>query len=189
MPLRYLIGLSAGALALASAVMSGPERAAPYGAGERADRAPRARNGPFVVDGDTIDLNGERVRIWGIDAPDRPRRMKEAARKRAVSLIAAEGITCETGTLANMRLRATNFCPSDLTSYGRTNAKCTLHKSGEDFGERMVREGFAVEHRRFDCGAYSSTMSKARSRRAGLWGSESREMSELAMRRQANSTR
>lgn len=188
MPLRYLIGCAAGAVAFATAIMSGPNGAAPFPHGLD-DPAPRRSIAPRVIDGDTLDIGGERVRVWGIDAPDKPERMKAEARKRAAAIIAREGITCRTDERDNLRLRATKLCPSSMTSYGRVNAQCSLKKTGEDFGRRMVREGFAVSYRRFDCGEYGRDMANAEAAKVGLWRSENRQMRALAELRKGSSSR
>lgn len=144
--------------------------------------APTARDDEYVrvIDGDTFDIDGERVRIWGIDAPDKPEAMKRAAGRRAAAIIEQEGLSCSTSLAANMALRAGKMCPSSLTSYGRKNAQCRLKKTGEDFGNRMIREGFAVSYRRYDCGFYAELMSKAKLTRSGLWRSFPEKMEELA---------
>lgn len=183
MPLRYLFGLAAGAVAITTAIMSGPNGAAPSPSG-RNDPAPRRSIVPRIIDGDTLDIGGERVRVWGIDAPDKPERMKATARKRAAAIIEREGITCHTGERENVRLRASKMCPSSMTSYGRVNAQCSLKSTGEDFGRRMVREGYAVSYRRYDCGEYSGEMKGAEARRAGLWRTDAKPMKGLAATRQ-----
>jgi endonuclease YncB( thermonuclease family) len=189
----------AGAGVLATLLAMGvPVGNAPYVRSRSANGAPTARTSDKsaptaqeqaavvrTIDGDTLDLDGVRVRIWGIDAPDKPESMKAAARKRAAAIIASEGITCSTSVPANMALRARKMCPSSLGSYGRVNAQCTLTKTGEDFGNRMVREGFAVSYQRYDCGEYADLMGKADMTRSGLWRSYPKQMADLALLRSA----
>jgi len=172
--------------------MSVPVGNAPFVGGASANGAPTARDASKptpaapgghtvrTIDGDTFDLDGTRVRIWGIDAPDKPLGMKNAAKNRAAAIIAKEGLSCSTGVAANVALRARKVCPSSMTSYNRVNAQCTLVRSGEDFGNRMIREGFAVSYRRYDCGSYAELMSKAELTKSGLWRSYPRQMADLA---------
>lgn len=186
------IGMAGAGLAATYLGMSVPVGNAPFVKGASASGAPTARDpgsptptapGAHTVktiDGDTFDLDGTRVRIWGIDAPDKPAAMKKAARNRAAAIIEAEGLTCSTGVAANIALRARKVCPSTMTSYNRINAQCTLFKSGEDFGNRMIREGFAVSYQRFDCGDYAELMGKAELTKSGLWRRFPKQMGELA---------
>lgn len=198
LPVWTWFGIAGAGVAATYLAMGVPVGNPPYVRGASAKGAPTARkpdnSAPTAqekasvvrtIDGDTLDLDGVRVRIWGIDAPDKPESMKAAARKRAAAIIAAEGITCSTSTPANVALRARKMCPSSLGSYGRINAQCTLTKTGEDFGNRMIREGFAVSYQRYDCGEYAELMGKADMTRSGLWRSNPKQMADLALLRSA----
>lgn len=88
-----------------------------------------------VVDGDTFTLNGEKVRIAGIDAPEtRPSRCPREA---------------ELGEAATERLHALlNSGPLELTSidrdrdrYGRLLRNVSVN--GRDVGEVLIAEGVA----------------------------------------------
>jgi endonuclease YncB( thermonuclease family) len=198
LPVWTWFGIAGAGVAATYLAMGVPVGNPPYVRGASAKGAPTARGSDKsapaaqeqasvvrTIDGDTLDLDGVRVRIWGIDAPDKPASMKAAARKRAAAIIASEGVTCSTSTPANVAMRARKMCPSSLGSYGRVNAQCTLTKSGEDFGNRMIREGFAVSYQRYDCGEYAELMSKADMTRSGLWRSFPKQMAALAYLRSA----
>lgn len=188
LPAWSWLGIAGAGVAAAALAMSVPVGTARNLKGASADRAPAAPEADTVrvIDGDTFDLDGKRVRVWGIDAPDKPKAMKNTARKRAAAIIASEGLTCSTGYAANVALRAKKACPSTMSSYGRINAQCTLTKTGEDFGNRMIREGFAVSYRRYDCGEYAELMSKAKLTRSGLWRRYPSQMDALASLRATN---
>ena len=181
-PLWAWLGMAGSGIAAAALAMSVPVGSARHMKGASADRTPAAPEADTVkvIDGDTFDLDGKRVRVWGIDAPDKPKGMKDAARKRAAAIIANEGLDCSTSYAANVALRARKMCPSSMSSYGRVNAQCHLRKTGEDFGNRMVREGFAVSYKRYDCGQYADLMGKAKLTRSGLWRSYPDKMDDLA---------
>ncbi len=114
-----------------------------------------------VVDGDTIDLNGRRYRLYGIDAPEAGQSCSRKGGgawpcgKRAIEelerLTASGKITC-----------------TDLgeDSYGRTLGVC--HVSSIDINEMMVREGFAWSFRRY-ADDYNAVEDEARARRVGVW--------------------
>jgi endonuclease YncB( thermonuclease family) len=36
-----------------------------------------------IIDGDTLEIHGNRICLWGIDAPDRPSVIKPFAHRRA----------------------------------------------------------------------------------------------------------
>lgn len=85
-----------------------------------------------VVDGDTLWLAGEKIRLEGIDAPEMDgrceteRALARRATMRLAQLLAGGGI----------ELRR-----NGADRYGRTLA--TIDVDGRDVGERLVREGLA----------------------------------------------
>lgn len=115
----------------------------------------------FAVDGDTLDLGGERVRISGIDAPElrqdcvRDRRSwacGEAARRALEEVLRSGPVTCAAAAYRD--------------KYGRPLVRCTV--GGADIGEAMVREGFAVAYRGRD---YAGVQAEAQAARRGIWAS------------------
>lgn len=127
--------------------------AAPVGAADIAGRA-------SVIDGDTIDIHGERIRLHGIDAPEGAQRcyrdgeLWPCGRRAAFALadhIGARTVRCE---------------PRDRDRYGRIVAVCFA--GGADIGAWMVRQGWALAYRRYST-AYVDEEDTARAARAGLW--------------------
>ena len=115
-----------------------------------------------VVDGDTFVMGRERVRLWGVDAPEgrqlcqdaagRSFKCGDGARDRLKALIGGRPLDCR---------------ERDRDAYGRLVAQC---RSGSvDLGEAMVRAGWAVEYRQFSRGAYGAVEAEARNARRGLW--------------------
>lgn len=146
------------------------------------------RDSARVIDGDTIQLDRVSVRIWGIEAPDRPAAMKAAAGEYLAQQIEREGgVTCATRPSDNRAMRRARApdCPSALTSYRRVVTACRFKRSGDDVGARMVAAGFAVDWRRFSDGYYSGGAVRARYDRAGLWRSNPVQMHNLAQQRDA----
>lgn len=115
-----------------------------------------------VIDGDTFTLGSERVRLWGIDAPEGRQVCQDAvghgfscgdvARERLIALIGGRSVDC--------RQRSRD-------GYGRMVAQCSV--AGRDLGEAMVRAGWAVEYRQFSQGAYAAAERDARTAKRGLW--------------------
>lgn len=116
---------------------------------------------PTVIDGDTLRLNGHRIRIVGIDAPERhqtctdasghPWACGRAATQRLSALISGGRVEC------TVRGR---------DRYGRTLAACAAG-SVSDLGVAMVREGYAVDY-----GGYLLAETGARLRQRGLWAGD-----------------
>lgn len=89
-----------------------------------------------VVDGDTLDLDGVRIRVFNIDAPE------------VFSPSCAAEL--QLGVLATGRVRALVAAPADvkavdfrgLDRYGRTLARVEV--DGRDLGEILMGEGLAM---------------------------------------------
>lgn len=89
-----------------------------------------------VVDGDTLRVGGERVRIANIDAPELPPSAKCWA-EAALSLQAAEALQGYADRSAGLRLER-----DGVDRYGRTLARV---KVGEvDVGEALIDRGLAA---------------------------------------------
>ena len=114
-----------------------------------------------VVDGDTLEVAGERVRLWGVDAPERSQTCRLAAQTWRCGRSAAEAL----GRLVEGR--EVRCEPRDRDRYGRVVAVCTI--DGSDVAATMVREGWALNFERYSEGAYRGAQQEARGKRAGLW--------------------
>jgi micrococcal nuclease len=91
---------------------------------------------PVAIDGDTIALGEERIRIIGIDTPEsyRPNCEKE----QAAGFMAA-------GRLQHLlHLRRVTIQRQGKDKYGRTLAKVFVGR--EDVAEVMIRDGLAVPY-------------------------------------------
>ena len=113
-----------------------------------------------VVDGDSLALAGERIRLHGIDAPE------------SAQTCVAGGARWRCGEQATRGLREriggrTVACEErDVDRYGRIVAMCRA--GGEDLNAWMVERGFAFAYRRYSR-AYVGEEAAARSARRGLW--------------------
>ena len=114
-----------------------------------------------VIDGDTIEIHGERIRLHGIDAPESAQLCQRQSGER-----------WRCGQQASLALsdwigRATIRCePRDRDRYGRTVAIC--FKGNEDLGRWMVVNGWAVAYRRYSAD-YVADEDAARSARRNVW--------------------
>jgi endonuclease YncB( thermonuclease family) len=117
-----------------------------------------------VTDGDGFRIGGERVRLWGIDAPELDQQCSRdrTAYPCGIDARDALGRLLDGGTPSCQRLY------EDL--YGRTVARCSV--AGVDLGAEMVRLGWAVDFRRYSEGGYADEEARARAARRGLWAGE-----------------
>ncbi len=114
-----------------------------------------------VTDGDTIRVDNARVRIQGIDAPE-----KAQTCERSDSATYA----CGYEATAYLRLmaegRVVNCVAQAIDKYHRTVASCAV--DGKDLGSEMVHSGHAVAFRRYTS-IYDAQEMQARNARRGLW--------------------
>lgn len=113
-----------------------------------------------VIDGDTIDVAGQRVRIYGIDAPEAAQTCDRAGRT----------IPCgqeATDALARMVGRSQVTCTgNERDQYQRLIAVCRA--GGIDLGAWMVEQGQAVAFVKYSSD-YVAAEQAARQRKVGLW--------------------
>lgn len=117
-----------------------------------------------VVDGDTLDVAGDRVRLFGIDAPEMDQTCMRTtqdwacgvwARNTLNARIAGQTVTCD---------------GAERDRYGRLIAVC--HAGRTDLGRALVHDGAARAYRRYS-DRYVVDESVARTARVGLWAGPS----------------
>jgi endonuclease YncB( thermonuclease family) len=115
----------------------------------------------LVVDGDSIEIGGARIRLDGIDAPELDQ-----------SCTDARGQPWSCGRMAARELRShiagreLHCAPSRSDRYNRAVAVCSL-PDGSDLNGWMVRAGWALAYGR--AGSYRSQQQEAQAARRGLW--------------------
>jgi endonuclease YncB( thermonuclease family) len=119
-----------------------------------------------VIDGDTLDIHGQRIRLAGIDAPEhdqlcddstgKPYRCGNEAANRLADFIAGRPIICP---------------PLYKDHYRRTVAVCAA--AGQDLGEWLVRNGLAIRWPKYDReGRYIDAQASALATKTGLWSGQ-----------------
>src|SRR5690242_14847183 len=87
-----------------------------------------------VIDGDTLEIHGTRIRLWGIDAPESSQLCR-----------GEDGLQYRCGAQAANELdaliarRPVKCAPVNLDQYGRTVAACSA--GGADLAEWLVLNG------------------------------------------------
>jgi endonuclease YncB( thermonuclease family) len=116
-----------------------------------------------ITDGDSFEIAGTDVRLFGVDAPEgrqdctrngRPWRCGDAATAELRRLVGNATIVCRR---------------EDIDSYGRTVARCS--NGGTDLAAAMARAGMAIAYRRYS-NDYVDEEREAKAARRGIWASE-----------------
>jgi endonuclease YncB( thermonuclease family) len=114
-----------------------------------------------VIDGDTLEIDGRRIRLHGIDAPERGQSCRDGqGRDYRCGLSAARALSDKIGQ------QAVSCAARDVDRYGRIVAVCRA--GGEDVNGWLVSEGWAVAYRRYSRD-YVDAERAARSAQRGLW--------------------
>jgi endonuclease YncB( thermonuclease family) len=117
-----------------------------------------------VVDGDTLDIGGWRIRLHGIDAPERDQPCLRGSRRWDCSAASAQALERLIGNAEVVCL------PVDPPSFRRIVGRCWV--GGTEIGGWMVWAGWAVVSDRYNRVAeYYRFQAEARAERRGLWSS------------------
>ncbi|MEE4316373.1 MAG: thermonuclease family protein [Erythrobacter sp.] len=115
-----------------------------------------------VVDGDSLEVAGRRIRLFGIDAPEGTQKCErsgerwacgEASAEQLKGLIGTDSVICE---------------GNERDVYGRLLAVCRV--AGVDLNRMMVAGGWATAFRRYSEDYVAEEM-RARAAKTGLWAS------------------
>lgn len=114
-----------------------------------------------VVDGDTLAIGSEYVRLFGVDAPEHDQTCDRDGQVWDCGHAAARALA---GVVGKARL----FCEvQDRDRYGRAVSVCRV--GSRDVGEVMVATGAAMAYRRYSLD-YVAAETRARAQRLGIWG-------------------
>ena len=117
-----------------------------------------------VIDADTFDVGDTRVRLHGVDAPEKHQ-----------TCLDAEGAEWDCGAWSIEQVRAywegrRATCETlDIDRYGRTVARCEV--GGNDIGAMLVAGGMALAYRDYSTD-YVVQEAHAQGARAGMWKGE-----------------
>lgn len=178
MPATKRLALAACAwCVLATTASFGPLVPVAAAAASSSSSVPQSVQGKArVVDGDTLVINGERIRLYGVDAPESKQSCTDARGKPyACGAVAQQALEA--------RVRAgggtVRCAPKERDQYGRLVASCSLPPASgglpfgaeEDMGDYMVRKGQAVSYRKITP-LYVPAEDAARRGKVGIWAGD-----------------
>jgi endonuclease YncB( thermonuclease family) len=118
-----------------------------------------------VVDGDTLVIRGEevRIRLYGVDAPEGQQTCEDGSGKRYLcGSRAADALASFIGRNGRVVCKE-----EDRDRYGRIVAVCSAN--GRELNAELVRQGWALEYKQYSDGRYADEEAEARREKCGLW--------------------
>ncbi len=106
-----------------------------------------------IIDGDTIEINKEKIRFGGINSPERKEIGYRLAKDKLIEKIANNILTC---------VREKN-----KDKYRRTVAECFIN--GESLSSFMVKNGYACDYMYYSKGKYAKEQKYAKANKLGVW--------------------
>ena len=116
-----------------------------------------------IVDGDTIHLNGEKIRFTGIDTPE----LKQSCLKDGVKDLC--GVTAKQILIDKIGNNNVECISEGKDQYKRTLAECFVNN--ESLSSYLVRSGYAFAYRRYSK-KFVSDEDFARINKIGMWSME-----------------
>jgi endonuclease YncB( thermonuclease family) len=115
-----------------------------------------------IINGDTLEIHGTRIRLWGIDAPESTQLCRgEDSEQYKCGAQAANDLD------AFIARCPVSCLPISLDRYGRTVATCLV--GGVDLGDWLVRNGLALDWPEYSKRKYDDTQREAEQAGRGMW--------------------
>jgi endonuclease YncB( thermonuclease family) len=118
-----------------------------------------------VIDGDTLEIHGERIRILDIDAPESRQRCQDqdgaawrCGQQAALALadwIGQQAVSCET---------------TKKDRYKRWLARCSV--AGNDVALWLASQGWVFAYRDCKCEVIRAAVDRAKAQQLGIWSGE-----------------
>lgn len=114
-----------------------------------------------VLDGDSLEISGQRIRLWGIDALEyqqtcqrdgKPWNCGADATRALRQRVSGRRVICE---------------PVEFDRYGRAVARCAV--DGESLNQWIVQSGWALDYARYSGGRFARAQAQAKATRRGIW--------------------
>ena len=115
-----------------------------------------------IIDGDTLEIHGTRIRLWGIDAPESSQLCRGAD-----SNLYRCGANAANDLDTFIARRPVSCTPVSEDQYGRSVAICSV--GGADLGEWLVRNGLALDWPQYSRRKYNSAQPDADRTARRMW--------------------
>jgi endonuclease YncB( thermonuclease family) len=133
-----------------------------------------------VIDGDTLEIHGTRIRIFGIDAPESDQLCRDDE-----SELYRCGQRASNALFDFIGRRSVACIEVDRDRYKRAVSVCTV--GATDIADWLVRNGLALDWPQYSRGGYAAAESEAKREQRGLWaGSFKAPWNYRACRRSGN---
>jgi len=116
-----------------------------------------------IIDGDTIHLNGEKIRFTGIDTPE----LKQTCVKYGVKDLC--GVTAKLMLIDKIGDNTVECISEGKDQYKRTLAECFVN--GKSLSSYLVRSGYAFAYRRYSK-KFVPDEDYAKINQIGMWSME-----------------
>ncbi len=115
-----------------------------------------------VIDGDTLEIHGTRIRVFGIDAPE----SDQLCRDEESNLYRC-GQKASNALFDFIARRPVECVEVDRDRYKRAVSVCTI--SGTDIADWLVRNGLALDWPQYRKGDYAEAQAEAKREQRGMW--------------------
>ena len=106
-----------------------------------------------IIDGDTIEINSEKIRFGGIDTPEKKEIGHRFSKKKLSEKIGKNIVIC---------IREPKPDP-----WGRTVAECFI--GSESISSFMVKNGYACDYIKYSKKKYAKEQEYAKANKLGIW--------------------
>ena len=113
-----------------------------------------------VVDGDTIHLNGEKIRFTGIDTPE----LKQTCTKQGIKNYC--GLSAKKILIDKIGNKTVECISEGKDQYKRTLAECFINN--ESLSRHLVRSGYAFAYRKYSK-KFIEDENYAKANQLGMW--------------------
>ena len=117
-----------------------------------------------VIDGETLEIQNQRIKLWGVDAPELNQTCKNGQ---------DAGYDCGKEAAAALSRWLTELQPVRCEPRGNDNSGNTIAicytSTGDDIASWMVRNGYAVDWPKYSNGFYGVSEKQAQSNKSGIW--------------------
>ena len=121
-----------------------------------------------IIDGDTIEADGKRMRIFGIDAPETHQNCQDKANLEYQCGLRSKDILRDIVGLKEYAgtVQSLDCTGIDKDRYGRWVSVCFINQT--NVGREMVRRGAALAYRQYSL-AYVEDENYAKTEQNGVW--------------------